>query len=196
MQNKITLLFFFVLLSGCLPVKLIEPDEDVYAENNWLIKGRIGIQHENESYSASLIWRQQREKYRMRLIGPLGQGSLTISGSPEVAEVRYADGQTVRYAKPDGVFLESIGVSVPVAALRYWIMGKKAPFIESESSYNSDGLLSEIIQSGWQVNLYRYSQRSGANLPAKIIFEKAETEVRVVIKDWQFDFSQVLNDEL
>ena len=47
----------------------------------WTAVGKLGLQSEEDSWSAGLTWRQLPDSFTIRLSGPLGQGMMELSGS-------------------------------------------------------------------------------------------------------------------
>ena len=85
------------LLAGCAsaPPKVADPEaawqerRDRFAGlTNWTATGKVAIRTEEEAWSATLHWVQDKAEYRIRLIAPLGQGTLQIAGTdqPRVSE--------------------------------------------------------------------------------------------------------------
>src|SRR5512143_3466356 len=67
----------------------------------WQLTGRLAIQSGDDGFSATLIWRQENEKYRMQLVAPLGQGSLQLEGDDQKVELRTSDGKSAVSSDPD-----------------------------------------------------------------------------------------------
>ncbi|NOQ90053.1 MAG: hypothetical protein GQ549_03815, partial [Gammaproteobacteria bacterium] len=59
---------------------------------SWEIRGRLGIQTENNGGSMDLIWKQSEQDFSIRLIAPLGAGNYLIQGNSNNAEIRFPDG--------------------------------------------------------------------------------------------------------
>ena len=49
--------------------------------DHWELKGRIGFVSERESGSASLYWQQNQDEYELKIVAPLGMGSLVVVGN-------------------------------------------------------------------------------------------------------------------
>ena len=47
--------------------------------SEWQAVGRLSVQSGEQAWHASLVWRQEGEDYRIRLLGPLGQQDLVFA---------------------------------------------------------------------------------------------------------------------
>ena len=83
-----------------------------------------------------------------------------------------------------------LGWSMPLAVLPDWIQGRPARgYKASGLEYLESGQISAFTQLDWQVNLDRYraepSLQGERSLPHKLVAEKGDTRVRLVVSDWQ-----------
>ena len=83
------MLLLLLAMTACTslpPTSSVEPDgwqrslEQRGQLTRWTLKGRLGVQTESDGGSLDLFWRQHGAAYTIRLIAPLGQGTLLIKG--------------------------------------------------------------------------------------------------------------------
>ena len=151
---------------------------------HWQLTGRLAIQSGDDGWNATLIWRQEQERYRMQLVAPLGQGSLQLEGDNQQVELRTSEGNSAVAADPDTLILTELGWRVPVSALRYWVLGLKAPG-EAVVDIDEFGRLHRLKQAGWEVEFLDYKVQGATELPARLFVNNHQAQVRLVIKRWE-----------
>ncbi len=156
----------------------------------WHLTGRIGIQTTKESLTASLDWSQQQEHYEINLAGPMGSGSLRLSGDNQQVELLTSKDERFTASDPEVLLYQQTGLRIPVAALRYWVLGLPAPGQVTSQSLDSLGRLANLQQQGWNIDFHRYMQQGELALPAKVFVNNHRAKVRLVIKRWEFELAE------
>ena len=157
---------------------------------NWEIRGRLGVQTETNGGSLDIIWKQSDEDFSIRLIAPLGAGSYLIQGDSHVAEIRFPDGRKEIISSIDDAFSSALEVNLPANAVKDWLRGLPAKSLSIESvSWNDQGLLDKIKQSGWNVEMKKYT--GNKILLPHILYlsrdDNVELDVRLVLRQWLID---------
>jgi outer membrane lipoprotein LolB len=156
----------------------------------WEIRGRIGVQTENNGGSMDIIWKQADEEYTIRLIAPLGSGSYLIQGNSDFADVRYPDGEKQTLDNIDDVFTSTLKVKLPMAAIKDWVRGLPAAALPVSSiRWNEQGLLHKIKQSGWNVEMTNYNGNK-ILLPYSLYLtrdDNPELDIRLALRLWLVD---------
>ena len=154
------------------------------AVRNWNLSGRIALYTQDSAWTATVAWRQHGEDYDLRLSGPLGQGAAELRGGREGVIMRTADGGV--YFAPDASSLidRQFGWRVPVAGLRYWVLGVPDPAAPAHEALDGYGRLSRLQQSGWDIKFLGYTRAGGLELPDKIFLNDRHFHVRLVIDQW------------
>lgn len=151
----------------------------------WTLQGRVGVQSEREGVSASVRWVENAGQYRLRLIGPLSQGSYELEGGPDGVLLRTPEGQSLTAENPEGLLQSTLGWTLPVAGLRYWIRGIPAPGSEpAQLRLDESGRLTDVSQDGWRISVLRYTSLQGVDLPQKIFMESAKLKLRIAVQSW------------
>lgn len=156
----------------------------------WEIRGRLGIQTESNGGTMDIIWKQSGQGFSIRLIAPLGAGTYLIQGDNNLAEIRFPDGQKKTVSNVDEVFSSAIEVDLPANAVKDWIRGLPATSLSVEDiSWNEQGLLETVKQSGWNVEMKKYT--GNEMLLPHIIYlsrdDNADIDVRLVLRQWLVD---------
>ena len=156
----------------------------------WEIRGRLGVQTETTGGTLDIIWKNADEDYSIRLIAPLGAGSYLVQGNSDYAEIRFPDGQTDIVSNIDVVFTSIFEIDLPASAVNDWIRGLPSKALTVEQiSWNEQGLLTKIKQSGWNVEMSKYTGDE-ILMPHVIYLSRDgddELDVRLVLRQWLID---------
>ena len=166
------------------PVSRVAPPGDVV--ENWRALGKLGVRSGEQVFSAAFDWRQTRERFQLRLAGPLGQGALQLTGGSSVVELLTASGKRRTAPSVEALLDRELGMKLPASSLRHWITGRVRPVVPvDEWALDEHGRLTSLSQQGWTLE-YRYPEESGrGSLPRRITLRSNDLVLRVVIRDWQ-----------
>lgn len=189
------LLCLLLALGGCtsLPPPVADPEgvwqryqRQLAAIDHWHLSGRIAIQTEDEGWSATIDWRQQAERYTIRLFGPLGQGSVLLQGDAGRVVLQSGDEPPVESDDPEWLLYRQLGWRVPVRALRYWARGLPAPGRVVGRRLNAQGYLAELEQAGWSITFHDYAPAGdGTTLPERVFIHNHKARVRLIVGRWE-----------
>ncbi len=189
-------LVVLVLLAGCatIPESVDLPPLSDWDERravlgevrDWEFRGRIAVKAGDEGFNGKFNWAQRGDTFDATVGGPLGVGTVRIEG----------DGRSVVLTDKDGVETEledaevelrwRYGWTIPVASLRYWALGIPDPAAPAETRVDGEGRLEYLEQSGWTVEVSRYAEGGGQQMPRILTARNAESRVRMVIDRWLF----------
>ncbi len=154
---------------------------------SWKIQGRLGVQTEDDGGSLDLFWTQKGESYDIRLIAPMGQGTILIKGDTQGVRIKTAEGE--RYSEnADALLASSLGVKVPVTGMRDWLRGlpmKNKPIVKQ--SWNMQGQLYRLVQDDWNVEMSSYKKVGKHQLPHDFFLsrdDRPELGIRLIIRRW------------
>jgi len=150
----------------------------------WQLVGRIALIDESQAWHARIDWQQQQQRYTLRLTGPLSQGSLELRGTPQQVVLRDADGERVA-TDPAQLLAAEVGWQVPVAALRYWVLGLPDPTQPAQRQLNDSGHLTQLQQARWQIRFSDYQPYAQYTLPTQLHASSADGSVKLIISQWQ-----------
>ena len=194
---RFALLSFAALLTACestpevIPVddpqrSWAEHQEQLAAIDQWLALGKLGIQSAEESWSAGLSWRQDRDDFTIRLTGPLGQGLMELRGTAQAVELRTSDGDIYRAVTAEELMQTHAGWQVPLSGLRHWILGRPDPAAGIvDLQLDPGGRLAELRQLGWHIRYERYGEFDGVALPTKLTLENARLRAKLAVRRWR-----------
>jgi len=185
------------VVAGCAsvpgPAPVADPDRAFRARearlaavSRWTAFGRLAIITPEDSVNVSMRWRQRGDAYEIRLTGPLGQGAVELSGDRAGVVLRTPE-ETWTSPDPESLMRERLGWSVPVAGLRFWILGRSDPRSVLEAlDLDAAGRPAELRQGGWKVRYLRYGEQGEAlDLPTKVFLDSGQVSARMVLRRWE-----------
>jgi outer membrane lipoprotein LolB len=192
------LLFWLLpMLAGCATQRPAIPDrtesfaarqERLLGLGQWEARGRVAIKSADTGGQGSLQWLQTGPVARIRVSGPFGAGAYEINWMPGQVTVTSRGAEAVlEYVGPDAAerFLaEQLGWSFPVTSIRYWLLGLADPAASAVEQSDAWGRLLELQQSGWTVRYEDHVQNAATWLPRKLVIEREQLRLRVVIDTW------------
>jgi outer membrane lipoprotein LolB len=181
-------------LAGCHtlpPATSASPPWDVrrpalQALPHFLLKGRVAVATGATGFNANLRWTQDADTAHLTLEGPLGVGGVQVNASGDTLEVINSRGEHIGNDLARAELRTRLGFDVPLASLRYWILGVPRPGAPVEESLNLEQQrLDGLTQDGWHVAYDAYVDAHGQTLPARLTLEREAVRVRLVVDDWQ-----------
>lgn len=186
----------FCLLTACappkpaeeLPVNKVMPVEKRKAEtatvSSWEINGALAAKSKSKGWSATLNWLQTgANAYQIRLIGPLGGGSVLIN--KKGSTISFQDGaKKSTSTNAEELLQKQTGIRLPVNNLYYWVRGLPAPGGVQSEVHDKYNHLTKLRQSGYTIDFTKYTSVKGIDLPSMIRLEGNGVMVKVIIKNW------------
>ena len=136
------------LLSGCATIAPGSAVTDV----EFIVQGKLLLTLADEKTALRFSWQQNQDDYVIDVWGAFGQGRTQLRGTGKKMQVMR--GQKVIVAgPPELVMQQQLGWSMPVEAMRYWILGQPQPNIRF-ADYAIDEAQSSVRfrQSSWAVS--------------------------------------------
>lgn len=195
MKLRLAAVAVLVLAGGCatLPIPPPLPSDDwparraaLQALDAWTLDGRIAVAAGENGFSGGFDWAQQGERADVALSGPMGGAGLEIHVEGDALSVNLR-GETYSGDDARRLIEERIGPghALPVAEMRYWLVGAPAPDVSHEETLGDDRRLASLAQSGWQVRYERYDSVAGRALPARLEMTTEGLRLRVVVSRWR-----------
>jgi outer membrane lipoprotein LolB len=148
----------------------------------WSLDGRAAASVDRQGWQASLSWRQLDTTAELHLAGPLGVGATSLRFGPQGLSV---DGTAPR--DDIGEALQArLGVALPLASLRYWLLGVPDPGSDAVVTRNDADRASRMVQAGWTIDIGRYMAVAGDSLPAQLSLQRDAVRVKLAIDRWEF----------
>ena len=156
------------------------------AADRWRFDGRVAISGVESGGSAGIRWQQSRGRSDVAVFGALGAGGLDIAVDGEHLRVKTSRGEVVEDEAARRVIEERLGVPLPLAELRYWLVGIAAPGSDANEVLGDNQRLTTLSQQGWDVQFTEYQAVGGDLLPARLDASHEGVRVRLRISRWQW----------
>jgi outer membrane lipoprotein LolB len=157
---------------------------ELEALQTWTLNGRVAVATAADGFSGGLAWRQNGARAEIELRGPLGGMALSIRLDGSAMTVTDGSGAFLAGEAADDFVAAEIGAPLPVAELRYWLIGVPAPGLPHRETIGADGRLAGLEQAGWQLRYSRYEAVGQLALPARIEIESTAARLRLVVSNW------------
>ncbi len=163
-----------------------ERQQQLQQLQHWSFSGRLAIKDDanNESWSASLRWRQEGDRYDIQLSGAFGQGAARLFGHEGHAVIEMPKHSALTATSAEALMQQQLGWYIPVQGLKYWLRGMPEPGSVSQHVFNEVGRLASLQQSGWRISYRDYLDVDGFELPRKLVLENPRLRARLVIDRW------------
>ena len=195
-SRLLALLAALAVLAGCAttPESVDLPPLETWDERNavlgniedWEFKGRIGVKAGDDGFNGKFNWAQQGAAFKATVSGPLGVGTVRIQGNGRSIVLTDKDGESTVLQDAETELRWRYGWTIPVDSLRYWALGIPDPAVPAVTEIDDLGHLTRLEQSGWIVQISRYSEGGGQQMPRILSATNPETRVRMVIDRWLF----------
>jgi outer membrane lipoprotein LolB len=186
---------FVLALSGCASVPLSPVAEHIWQAQRqklgtltqWQLNAALVANSHDDGFDARLHWLQEDDSYRLRLHGPLGQGTVLIDGSSSGVRMRTGDSREYHAHDPETLLAQLTDLALPISHLKYWIRGLPAPVGHIQrQNFHANGSLALLEQEGWLLNFSQHYEQEGYILPRRIELKNEEFLIRLVISTWRF----------
>lgn len=160
--------------------------EKLYQIEDFQLSGKLGFRNSDEAFSVAVNqWQQKADRYEIKLSSSfLGLGSVTIQGTPSWIEIQESGEEPISSPYPNEALAELLGMPLPVQRIRYWIRGIPAPQSSATETKNEKGLVSNISQDDWEIELDRYHDVNKLPLPGRIKINRQDTRITLIISQW------------
>lgn len=158
---------------------------ELQALQTWTLDGRVAVATAAEGFSGGLAWRQEGAQAEIDLRGPLGGAALSIRLDGLSMTVTDGSGASIAGEAAHEYVASEIGAPLPVAELRYWLVGVPAPGLPHQETIGADGRLARLEQAGWQLRYSRYEAVGRLTLPLRIEIESETARLRLVVLNWR-----------
>jgi outer membrane lipoprotein LolB len=77
-----------------------------------------------------------------------------------------------------------LGFDVPLASLRFWILGVPDPSAPAVEVLDVERRLTSLQQNEWQIDYADYVVVKGEWLPGRMTLHRADVRVRLIVDHW------------
>ena len=142
--------------------------QQVEAENQFNLQGKIGVRTPHQSGSAFFTWVQQQQQFDIELSGILGVGKTQISGQPGQVTLNSAKTGLIYAESPEELLEQATGWQAPITHLVDWVQARPAT-VNAQIQKDPQQRPTQFIEDGWTVDL---SYNDSASLPNRLILKQ------------------------
>ncbi len=151
----------------------------------WQLKAAMAIHTPTKSGMVMLFWQQHFQNYKARVTGPLGVGGIQISGRKGQVTLWKSATQKISATTPEALMHQELGWALPISDLYYWVRGIPVPKIPAKIQTNSQGLLTNLQQAGWNIQYKDYQTVNNMELPKQLLLTNQQLQIKTVITHWE-----------
>jgi outer membrane lipoprotein LolB len=187
-MRRVAPLLMAAVLAGCAATPRVASVTgaaiDPLQVTDWTATGRLAIAVGSEGGSGSFTWLQHGGTTDLQVRGPLGAGSMRIVTDGRAVSVTDAGGHSVDTEAARGRIRARLGAELPLAEMRYWMLGLAAPGSVAQVRANEVGASRVIEQAGWTVSCDPFTTVQGWSVPARLTAASGAARIKVVVDDW------------
>jgi outer membrane lipoprotein LolB len=152
-----------LVLSACASVPPATLDRTVRGET---IEGRLAVRYtdprtgKDDGSSGRFVWTTDRDRLELSLLDPFGQTIALVRSDANTSSITFRDGRRVDGDTPEALTERTLGWTVPLRGLRWWLIGRADP--SRPSSTLPDG---RLRQDDWAI---RFDPAPDGTLPKRI----------------------------
>lgn len=181
----------FLVVTGCSSLQTNKipqgkPSSQVNKEDYWRARGKFSYRSDEVSESGNFDWRQEGDNYQLRLFGPLGMGSVRISGDTNLVRIKTRD-QDISSDQPLSLLYRMTGFEIPLNSMPMWLTGKPASLSPSNIILDDKDRIQSFTERTWLLNYGNYEEINNQQTPMNIRAVKGDVNLRMIIKAWEFD---------
>jgi len=185
--SQLLVLLPALALFGCAaqpPREAPAPGTEPALIKGFQLSGRIAVKYDGQGFSGGLRWQRNGESDDLLFLSPLGQGVARVERDAHGVTLTAPDQPPHRAMDTAQLTQQVLGWSLPLDGLRYWVLGVAAPGSAAAPEVDADQRLARLTQEGWRIDYLGYKRVGGTDLPGKIVLQRDEVEVKLVIDAW------------
>lgn len=163
-----------------------ERESRLFERTQFDLSGRIAISDGKDGGSGRFEWQQRGQAYSLRFVAPVSGRSWRLEVQPGQALLIESNGAVRVADSAEELLQRELRWHLPADALRYWVLGMRAPGASSDLEFDSNGELSLLRQSGWEIQYIEFDHSQDPPLPRKVFARSGEHQVRIAVRKWTF----------
>lgn len=166
---------------------LSERESQLFERTRFELSGRIAISDGKDGGSGRFDWQQRGQAYSLRFTAPVTGKSWRLEVEPGQAVLIESNGAVRVADTAETLLARELNWQLPADALRYWVLGMRAPGASSTQEYTADGQLALLRQSAWDIRYVEFDRTRSPPLPRKLYARSGEHQVRISVRTWKFE---------
>ena len=176
------------LSKGSPPVPQSTSGEET---SHWRVRGKFTYRSAEMSQSGNFDWRQQGEQYQLRLFGPLGMGTVRISGRDNLVRIQTSE-QDISSARPLSLLHRLTGLKIPLNSLDNWLLGKPASASAENLVLDSHQRVTGFDERAWTLSYSNFKafgqstdETARIELATRITALQDDVRLHMQIRNWR-----------
>lgn len=165
---------------------LSERESALFERENFDLSGRIAISDGHDGGSGRFEWEQRGRAFSLRFYAPISAQNWRLEVQPGQALLIESNGAVRVASSAEELLARELNWNLPADALRYWVLGMRAPGAESVAEYADDGRLASLKQRGWEIRYIDFDRDGEPPLPRKLYARSGDHQVRISVRRWNF----------
>ena len=186
-----------VVLAGCRtapPPKIIGPGADApWPEQRaaleklevYSLTGRVAVAASGEGFSGTLRFQQQPHRSDLALDGPMGIGGVRVALDGDELSIATSGGAHLDGGAARAEMEKRLGFSLPLAELRWWLLGVPAPGDAGVDADAASGEIHAFEQQGWRVSIDARAPALGFSLPQRLTATREGARMKLLVEQWR-----------
>lgn len=187
------------LLAACAPVRVKQSaatpaalaaqqarETEFAPRTRWTVNAQFGVQNGRDGGSGDLEWHQDGASYTFNVRAPNGR-VVRLTGDADRAVLEGVEDKPLVDRDPERLLRERVGWDVPIAALRDWVRGLRAPGAQAALTFNEADLPATMEQDGWQIEYRDWFTDRNPPLPKRVFATSGKNRVKLSIENWSFE---------
>jgi len=183
-----------VLLAGCA----VQPKgpgtsvaaTSITAQTSRAYHGRFAVQYNDQNGQTrnaygNFDWQENGDTVTLQLRNPLGQTLAIVTSSPSSATLELPNRQPLNAGNVSELMQSTLGFSLPVEGLRYWLQPSAAPTSRARTTMDSstgNERLKEIKQDGWTIDYLAYADAPAVGVKrVNLVRAEPPLDIKLVI---------------
>ena len=173
MKKHLFSVLFFVL-TGCFST---HKDTSTFLpkslDRNWSLAGKVSVKYNSEGFVSRFMWRQDRDGREILFKYPIGN-YVKVTMRKDMCILETSSGTIVMDDSLESLMVRELGWFFPLDKVASWVDG----FLHSSDNVKNRS------QDGWYMSVEEFF--SSNQLPRKLYFSSEETEIKLIVKEWNF----------
>jgi len=148
------------------------------------LQGRIGVQTYGKGFSGSLHWQHNNSNDDIALYSPLGSQVASIKKTSDQVTLEDSNGKSYSAVDAETLTQTVLGWQLPLKGLADWSIGRPTNSTIQDSTWNEQGLLTNLDQDGWKIEYQNYQDQGGYVLPGKIFLKSEKLNLKLLVEKW------------
>jgi outer membrane lipoprotein LolB len=153
--------------------------------DHYQLHGRVAVAAGEQGFTASLRYEQAKRGADLALDGPLGIGGLRVNVRADSIALETSRGEKLDGPAAREALEARLGFALPLAELRWWLLGLPAPDSPFTETPGADGFTRSFEQQGWKVEIPNRVPALGFQLPKRLNAEREGARLKLVVERWQ-----------